>query len=178
MQVCTLLQTDNHAITPPLSFFTGRMPFLPPNQQRQSTEGAAIIRHVHHNSPCPSRRPCTSYKKLCCRRRTARCAMSVETLPTVLHNCRNKLYMYNKSTTIEVSPEFWTKFQREILLFCKCPNFLITQSRTVHTSARSPMPKVSSILPKVNKATGYMYRTPTCDRRTNRHRHRQTQGHG
>jgi len=24
---------------PPLSFFTGRMPFLPPNQQCQSTEG-------------------------------------------------------------------------------------------------------------------------------------------
>jgi len=37
MQVCTSLQTDNHASTPPLSFFTGRMPFLPPNQQRQST---------------------------------------------------------------------------------------------------------------------------------------------
>jgi len=39
MQVCTSLQTDNHAGTPQLSFFTGRMPFLPPNQQRQSTEG-------------------------------------------------------------------------------------------------------------------------------------------
>jgi len=50
MQVCTSLQTDNHAsnpttlffyrpdATPPLCFFTGRMPFLPPNQQRQSTE--------------------------------------------------------------------------------------------------------------------------------------------
>jgi len=38
MQVCTLLQTDNHASTPPLSFSTGRMPFLLPNQQRQSTE--------------------------------------------------------------------------------------------------------------------------------------------
>jgi len=39
MQVCTLLQTDNHASTSPLCFFTGRMPFLQPNQQRQSTEG-------------------------------------------------------------------------------------------------------------------------------------------
>ena len=39
MQVCTSLQTDNHASTPPLSFFTGRMPFLPPYQQRQSIEG-------------------------------------------------------------------------------------------------------------------------------------------
>ena len=38
MQVCTSLETNNHASTPPLSFFTGRMPFLPPNQQRQSTE--------------------------------------------------------------------------------------------------------------------------------------------
>jgi len=36
--ICTSLQTDSHASTPPLSFFTGRMPFLPPNQQRQSTE--------------------------------------------------------------------------------------------------------------------------------------------
>jgi len=27
MQVCTSLQADNHAGTPPLSFFTGRMPF-------------------------------------------------------------------------------------------------------------------------------------------------------
>jgi len=35
MQVCTSLQTDNHAS----SVFTGRMLFLPPNQQRQSTEG-------------------------------------------------------------------------------------------------------------------------------------------
>jgi len=42
MQVCTSLQTDNHASTPLLSFFTGRMPFLPPNQQRQSTEGTVI----------------------------------------------------------------------------------------------------------------------------------------
>jgi len=39
VQVRTSLQTDNHACTPPLSFLKGRMPFLPPNQQRQSTEG-------------------------------------------------------------------------------------------------------------------------------------------
>jgi len=42
MQVCTLLQTDNYAGNRPLSFFTGRMPFLPPNQQRQSTEGKIL----------------------------------------------------------------------------------------------------------------------------------------
>jgi len=41
VQVCTLLQTDNHTSTPPLSF-TGRMPFLPPKQQRQSTENVKM----------------------------------------------------------------------------------------------------------------------------------------
>ena len=42
MQVCTSLQTNNHASTPTKLFFTGRMPFLPPNQQHQSTEGNAF----------------------------------------------------------------------------------------------------------------------------------------
>jgi len=32
--VCTSLQTDNHVSTPPLSFFTGWIPFLPPSQQQ------------------------------------------------------------------------------------------------------------------------------------------------
>ena len=39
MQVCISFQTDNHASTPPLSFFAGRMSFLPSNEHRQSTEG-------------------------------------------------------------------------------------------------------------------------------------------
>ena len=43
MQVCISLQTENHASTSPLKFFTGRMPFLPPNQQRQSTEGTNAV---------------------------------------------------------------------------------------------------------------------------------------
>ena len=49
MQVYISLQTDNHASTPLLSFFTGRMPFLPPNQQRQSTEGTT---NRNHNTQC------------------------------------------------------------------------------------------------------------------------------
>jgi len=39
--VCTLLQRDNPV--PHHSVFTGRMPFLPPNQQRQITEGMAQL---------------------------------------------------------------------------------------------------------------------------------------
>jgi len=40
MQVCTSFQTDNHTSTHH-SVFTGRMPFLPPNQQHRSTEGTS-----------------------------------------------------------------------------------------------------------------------------------------
>jgi len=50
MQVCTSIQTDNHASTSPLSFFTGRMPFLPPNQQRKSTEGK-FYTSTHTHTP-------------------------------------------------------------------------------------------------------------------------------
>jgi len=40
LQVCISLQIDNDASTTAVIFFvTGRMPFMPPNQQRQSTEG-------------------------------------------------------------------------------------------------------------------------------------------
>ena len=49
MQVCTSLHTDNHASNSVLKFFTGRMPFLPPNQQCQSTEGnvKALKARIH-----------------------------------------------------------------------------------------------------------------------------------
>ena len=43
----TALSTD--ASTSPLSFFTGRMPFLPPYQQRQSTE--ALLHQCNFPSP-------------------------------------------------------------------------------------------------------------------------------
>jgi len=39
MHVCTSLQSDIPRQYPTTQFFTGRMPFLPPNQQRQSTKG-------------------------------------------------------------------------------------------------------------------------------------------
>jgi len=44
------LLTDNHTSTPPLSFFAGRMPFLPPNQQRQGTEGISVIFSTNNGS--------------------------------------------------------------------------------------------------------------------------------
>ena len=49
MQVCTSLQTHYHATTPPFKIFTGRMPFLQPNQQRQSTEGTDLAKHIAIN---------------------------------------------------------------------------------------------------------------------------------
>jgi len=46
MQVCITLQTDNHASTSPLKFFTGRMPFLPPNQLHQSIVSMGNVGHA------------------------------------------------------------------------------------------------------------------------------------
>ena len=47
MQVCTSLQTDNHASTPPLSFY--RPDALPAaNQQRQSTEGKSVAVYINY----------------------------------------------------------------------------------------------------------------------------------
>jgi len=62
MQVCTSLQTDNNASTPPLKFFTGRMPFLPPNQQvkalkvqgrqfKQASKIATVTMHTQTTLP-------------------------------------------------------------------------------------------------------------------------------
>jgi len=36
-----------HASTPPLSYFTGRMPFLPPNQQCHKALKASTYKYVH-----------------------------------------------------------------------------------------------------------------------------------
>jgi len=41
--ICTSLQTDNHASTSSLKLFIGRMLFLTPNQQHQSTEDNFVI---------------------------------------------------------------------------------------------------------------------------------------
>ena len=43
MQACTSLQTDDHASIPPPEVFYRPMPILPPNQQRQNTEG--MLKH-------------------------------------------------------------------------------------------------------------------------------------
>ena len=44
MQVCTWLQAGNDASTPPVKFFTGRIPVLPPNQRCESTDGKLFVK--------------------------------------------------------------------------------------------------------------------------------------
>jgi len=43
MQVCTSLQTDNHASTPPLSFLQARCPFCRPTNSVKALKPFAII---------------------------------------------------------------------------------------------------------------------------------------
>ena len=45
MQVCTSLQTDNHASTLPLSSLQAGCPSCRPNQQRQSTDNIGLSLH-------------------------------------------------------------------------------------------------------------------------------------
>jgi len=47
--ICTLLETDNH-INTSLLIFTGRMLFLTPNQQSQSTKGKKKALKAPHNN--------------------------------------------------------------------------------------------------------------------------------
>ena len=76
MQVCTSLQTDNHASTQPLSFFTGRMPFLPPNQQLQSTEGIFTYKMAAQSTGIDTERHCVvtaaAYRTVCMLRSAGR----------------------------------------------------------------------------------------------------------
>ena len=51
MQVCTPRFRQTTMPAPTTQFFTGRMPFLPPNQQRQRTEGTAL-RNISDNYWC------------------------------------------------------------------------------------------------------------------------------
>jgi len=41
-----LMASPNSTTIPPHSFFTGQMPFLPPNQQHQSTEGKSKLNNI------------------------------------------------------------------------------------------------------------------------------------
>jgi len=53
--ICTLLQTDNHASTSPLSFIQAECPSCRPtnsNQQCQSTEGCQCAWNTQHNNDC------------------------------------------------------------------------------------------------------------------------------
>jgi len=49
MQVCTSLQTDNHASTPPLSFFTGWMPCCPTNSIKALKANVKKEKHTKEN---------------------------------------------------------------------------------------------------------------------------------
>ena len=57
LQVYTTLQSDNHASTPPLRFFTGRMPFLPPNQQHKALKASKALKAIFIHS--------VEFNKLC-----------------------------------------------------------------------------------------------------------------
>ena len=66
--ICKSATRSSQITTPaPLKFFTGRMPFLPPKQQRQSTEGMQKEFHIIHthtfNGPLSGTNRVSQYQK-------------------------------------------------------------------------------------------------------------------
>ena len=92
MQVCNSLHTDDHASTLPQSFFTVRMPFLPPNQQRQSTEGTVIHTSETTNIASELRHSSTFVV-----RATAACPIQTNFL-------RQTLFQHCSTICLELSP--------------------------------------------------------------------------
>ena len=97
MQVCTSLQTDKHASTPPLSFFTGRMPFLPPNWRWQQKSWRSNHKTNKNSSECylPSKPETNPRRKFGDRKRSSSSGAVLHTrgqqsedTETALHPCR------------------------------------------------------------------------------------------
>jgi len=82
MQVCTSLQIDNHASTPPLIFLQARCPSCRPTNSVKALTDTLIENEA--GSQRPYNCAINNYKKLCFHRRTVRCAMSIKILSTVL----------------------------------------------------------------------------------------------
>jgi len=105
MQVYTLLQTDNHASTPAL-LFTGRMPFLPPNQQRQSTEGTFL----HNRSLHILQKTCTEVyleRHVSQRLGEVVCLQTVPVVEMLSHKDSHLQRNYNDNYTNNLQYKIW-----------------------------------------------------------------------
>ena len=102
MQVYISLQTDNHASTPPLSFLQAGVPFLPPNQQRQSTEGTSLYL-------CLISDQCSVCLRFCAFLRTSCVPMHLmmTMMATVVWLCVGRVTKFHHATMLS-SSSCWT----------------------------------------------------------------------
>ena len=98
MQICTLLQTDNHASNPPLRFLHAGCPSCrPTNSVRQSTEGISIrncAKIACHNKNC------ADLQIICCQS----CA---DHDLNFCNRCSNKCNLYLHSIKSTILPELF-----------------------------------------------------------------------
>ena len=150
MQVCTSLQTDNHASTPPLSFFTGRCPSCRPTNSVK-----ALKARTFQNQKLAENKKNIKKSKLlkkCLENKNAKkkdnstynCPKeNTNTTPIQYRHAANPMVLaqlqsldneYQLSLTEHVStidmawqnfwsPKFRKKFQNEVLLFLVIPKF-------------------------------------------------------
>ena len=79
MQVCTSLQTDNHANTPPLSFLQAGCPFCRPSNNIKALKVSGICRVVKWNKCL-----CISHDDICCLSRPQFCYLLVCAVQIIL----------------------------------------------------------------------------------------------
>ena len=122
MQVCTSLEADNHASTPPLSFFTGWMPFLPPNQASKHRSGARYLKYHNQNKfPIKSKMYTKHYVKFCTK--------------AFIWRKLQVLTSWSKSTFLDSPPTYkacnlWTK-DNQILLFYAITSYTLLVNITI-----------------------------------------------
>ena len=156
-QICTLLQTNNHASTT-TQFFTGRMPFLLPNQQRQSTEG-----HRQHAQKFGEDRTCISLDMTVNRQTHTQTDPLITILRSPIESgVKTNMAMIplNDSTTVIKRSVTGTKFQKKVPLFWRYWTFLIHSIRC----AKGSLPMI--IISLISSAIS-----------TDQPTHRQIQGH-
>jgi len=95
IQVCTSIQTDNHASTPAVCYFYSRMPFLPHNQQHHSIvyicTNTYTNTHIYIHCESKNKTPNSCNINSISIDRFLKFTLAIQkTAWTTVHNCSNK----------------------------------------------------------------------------------------
>jgi len=134
--ICTSLQTDDHASISSLTFFTGRMLFLTPNQQCQSTEGKQ--KETQHTKTSSENQPLASsflHHHWTPERRGMPAFQCRHSEVKILSHIYVQLHTY-----IQTHMDILTDLLPAFLLGCESTDFLSVVQSSTTGAADEPMP--------------------------------------